>query len=169
MSVDLYKKVAIEVVSRLKNKSNAVICITSSQSVVDTLDCAKQLTEAFMTMDLKVNLVNAMVNGIEASAKTKSTKSTDEKLSEFSYEGKNDAKITSLSAKNDIDEIKSTANITVIALDNIACSAPSMMFASCCDGVLLAERKNLSRTDKIDKTLEAINNICVKPLGFILV
>ncbi|MFZ2538909.1 MAG: hypothetical protein WAX04_08395 [Oscillospiraceae bacterium] len=168
MSCDVYKKVAISILASLKNKENAVVAVSSSNKCVDTNKVARGLAGAFGSMELSVALLNAKVDGVEEISKT-DTKKTNEKFFEISFENKSGTKMTSLSAKLDVNEIKSTANITLIALDEIANSAPAMMLGSCCDGILLAERKNSSRTDNIDKAVNVIQNICVKPLGFILV
>ncbi len=168
MSCDVYKKVALSILASLKNNENAVVAVSTSNGSIDTLKVAREIADAFSSMELSVALLNAKVDGEEEIAKTE-TKKVNEKLFEISFEKKNGAKITSLSAISDIDEIKITANITLIALDEIANSAPAMMLGGCCDGIVLAERANSSRTDHIDKAVSVIQNIYVKPLGFILV
>lgn len=168
MSIDVYKKMAIEILASLNNKEHAVVAISSSNPVIDTVNVATKLSQAFFSMDLSATTVNARVEGDEGIGKREEVKIND-KLKEVTFEKKSDSKMTSLGAKAAINEIKTGIDITVVAIDVISNSAPAIMFASCCDGIVLVERKNSSRTDNIDNAVEVINNICVKPIGFILV
>ncbi|MEG0692311.1 MAG: hypothetical protein RR444_04440 [Oscillospiraceae bacterium] len=168
MSYDLYKKVGIEILASLQNKENAVVAISTSNESVDTYAVARELADAFVLMNLSATVVNAKVDGSDAILNSQPKKIND-KLFEVLFEKTNGQKMTSLLAKRVLDEIKELADVTIIALDELTNSAPAMMLSSCCDGVVLAERKNVSRTDNIDKTVQIITNICVKPLGFILV
>lgn len=168
MSCDLYKKMAIELLAGLSEVENPVICITSSHKAVDTRDCGRQIAEALCLMDLSVNFVDARVDGEEEIIISQPKKLND-KLTQFSFEKKQGQNFTSFSAKSTTEELKTTAKITLLSLDGLTNSAPAMMLGGCCDGIILAERKNLSRTDSIDNTLQTISNLCVKPLGFVLV
>ena len=168
MSYDLYKKVGVELLAGLNNDGHKVVAITTSNSGIDTNIITKELADAFVSMDLSVTIVQATVDSCDITF-NQIPKKINERLCEVSLEQSTEKKLTSLSAKMAIDSLKMQSDITVIALKELSKSVCGMMIAGCCDGILIAERKNSSRTDNIDKVVQTVTNLCVKPLGFILV
>lgn len=77
--------------------------------------------------------------------------------------------VTSRAIKeSDFNTAKSEETLLITALSPIDGSPSAMQIAALCDGVVLVETKNISRTDDIDKAIETINNAGATALGFIL-
>lgn len=162
--VNVYKEISISLLSSLKKKENKepiVIGISTSNESANTAFLARQLLSYYESNEFKTILINAVVDGNELIIPSEIA---DSELS-FSFAKE---KITYAAGKELVEGLKDRYKIIIIALDKITVSIPSLIFASCCDGVVLFEAKEVSCTLEIDRVIGCLKNIDVKPLGFVL-
>lgn len=164
--INVYKEISISLLSTLdekrKNKKQPLIIgISTSNESTNTAFLAREMLEFYNANDYKTILINAVVDGNEQIIPS------EIKDGELSFSSSKE-KITYSAGKELVDGLKEHYKIILIALDKLSNSIPSFIFGSCCDGILLFEAKDLSNTVEIDKVLNSIKNIDVKPLGFVL-
>lgn len=162
--INVYKEISISLLSSLKPKDEdtpIIIGVSSSNEDTNTAFLARKLLEFYNKNDYKTILINALVDGNELIIPTEITDN------ELSF-GASKEKITYIAGKELVDGLKEHYKIIIIALDKLTTSIPSFIFGSCCDGIVLFEAKDISNTLEIDKVLDYIKNINVKPLGFVL-
>lgn len=144
-----------------KARKSIVIGISTSNVSTNTAFLARKILSFYESNDLKTILINAVVDGNEMIIPSEITDN------ELSFSASKE-KITYSSGKELINGLKDHYQIILIALDKLTQSIPSLIFGSCCEGIVLFETKDISNTTEIDKVLECIEKINVKPLGFVL-
>lgn len=163
----IYEEISISLLSTLEQKQTTengktiVIGVSSSNENTNTAYLARRLLEFYETTEYKTILINAVVDGNEQIIPSEIAES------ELTFTTAKE-KITYSSGKELIAGLKEHYNIIIIALDKLSSSIPALIFGSCCDGVLLFETKGISNTLEIDRVVNSIKNINVKPLGFVL-
>lgn len=169
--INVYHEISISLISSLSNnleenqsnkaKKSIVIGISTSNDSTNTAFLARKILSYYESNDLKTILINAVVDGNEMIIPSEIT---DNELSFASSK----ERITYSSGTELINGLKEHYQIILISLDKLTQSTPSLIFGSCCDGIVLFEAKDVSNTTEIDKVLKCIENINVKPLGFVL-
>lgn len=163
----IYEEMSISLLSTLEKKdkndkdNTIVIGISSSNENTNTAYLARKLLDFYEKTDYKTILINAVVDGSEQIIPAEIVES------ELTFTVSKE-KITYSSGKELIAGLKEHYDIIIIAIDKLSSSIPALIFGSCCDGILLFETKGISNTLEIDKVLNSIKNINVKPLGFVL-
>lgn len=163
----IYEEISISLLSTLEKKQQSsddktiVIGISSSNPNANTAFLARKMLEFYETTEYKTIVINAVVDSDEQIIPAEITDG------ELTFKNSKE-KINYSSGKDLVAGLKEHYNIIIIALDKITVSMPALIFSSCCDGILLFESKGISNTIEIDKVLNSIKNINVKPLGFVL-
>lgn len=166
--INIYKEISISLLSSLEKKGiveeqngAVIIGISTSSESTNTAYLGRQLLSFYKENEYETILINAVVDSNE---KIIPDKINDSVLTFTSAK----EKITYSSGKELVAGLKEHYQIILIALDKLTTSIPSLIFGSCCDGIVLFEAKDISTTIEIDKTMNTIKNIDVKPLGFVL-
>lgn len=165
--INVYNEISISILSSFDHRlqdSKAkpiVIGISTSNDITNTAFLARKLLAYYESNDFKTILINAVVDGNELIIPSEIAEG------ELSFAPSKE-KITYSSGRELVGGLKERYQIILIALDNLTTSTPSLIFGSCCDGILLFEAKDVSNTMEIDKVLKCIEKIDVKPLGFVL-
>lgn len=161
---NIYKEIAISLLSLLSKDDSGntmVIGVSSSNASANTAFLARELLDFYESNDYNTILINAVVDGNELIIPSEISDG------ELSFSAAKD-KITYSAGKELVEGLKAHYQIVIIALDKLTNSVPSMIFGSCCNGIVLLESKDVSDTLQIDEVLNCIRNIGVKPLGFVL-
>jgi len=138
--VDVYRKIAVEALAQIQNRTPAVFVLTSSREEADCLNAAKELAAAFSAV-----AGDAGVETLPAS------------------DG-----LTAKGAGAKISGCKDARSVTVLPLPCLRRDTGAMLLAAAAENVLLLERQGVSRTDEIEETLAVIRNLSARAVGFVL-
>ena len=143
MSLDAARKIAVEALAQIENRTPAVFVLTSSRAGADCRAAAKTLADAF-----------AAAAGSAAVGKTPI--------------GGADAPLTAAAAEQAVAALRKAQAVTVLPLPCLREDGDAMLLTAAAKHVLLLEQRGLSRTDEIDEALELIRNLGARAVGFVL-
>lgn len=173
MNLDRYGNAAAAACARLtagreKVKSPAVVITSSIADTPRVLECAEGFAAAVSRLNKRVALVDAMLGGRSAESGISVSEKGGITLVSLKPSNDNAKKINDKSAAAILDKLRAEYDFIVIAADSISFDDTAVFFAAQSNGVILCEVKKSSRTDEIEKAVEAIKCVGANPLGFIL-
>lgn len=166
--IDQYSKISTTIQARIENVENPVIIITSSHPEVNCLSYGTGVCDAFNKQNKKTLLIDARLED-KVCAEKSEIKSEDniKTLKLIPSDDKNNY-INNKKIKDLLNTYKNDFDAIVIVTDCINNSQPAMIFVAESNGVVLCEKKKISRTDYIDNAIVTIKNLNAQALGFIL-
>ena len=165
MRYDAYVNTALAAMAKLPDSKPQVFVLTSSHADVDLLPTAEGLAAAYSMLGKKTLIADLRSDGL--------TLGEIRQKQGFFFTAltlvQGEAPPTAETMGALVEKLQADYSTVLLVTSPVLESMAAMAAVRAASGVLMAEKRNLSRRDEIEKALEAIRNLEGNPVGFLLV